>query len=86
VAGARAAHVDSAMIVSHGAAIRTWAGARVANLTGDFVIEHGLVNAGVVALSGSPEDGWTCERWVGAVLESRQAVGVGPAGEPGSVF
>lgn len=88
IARARDAGVETLALVSHGAAIRCWAGARVANLSADFVITTGLVNTGIVELTGSPEDGWTCERWMGAVVDSGQAeaAGAGPAAEPGSVF
>ncbi|WP_432561005.1 histidine phosphatase family protein [Kineococcus sp. SYSU DK003] len=88
IAAARAAGVDTLALVSHGAAIRTWAGARVRNLSAQFVIATGLQNTGVVELVGSPEDGWTCERWMGAVVDEQQAetTGAGPAAEPGSVF
>jgi probable phosphoglycerate mutase len=88
LAAARAAGVDTLVLVSHGAAIRTWAGSRVRNVSADFVITTGLENTGVVELVGSPEDGWTCERWAGAVVDPGQAdaAGAGPAAEPGSVF
>jgi broad specificity phosphatase PhoE len=88
VARARRDGVETLALVSHGAAIRTWAGARVRNLSPDFVIVTGLENTGVVTLTGSPEDGWTCERWMGAVLDpvAAEAAGEGPAAEPGSVF
>jgi probable phosphoglycerate mutase len=88
LAAARAAGVDTLVLVSHGAALRTWAGSRVLNVSADFVITTGLENTGVVELVGSPEDGWTCERWAGAVVDPGQAdaAGAGPAAEPGSVF
>jgi broad specificity phosphatase PhoE len=75
-------------VVSHGAAIRTWAGIRVGNLTADFVIAHGLQNAGVVALEGTPEQGWRALTWTGDVVDVGEARvdGTGPAGEPGSIF
>ena len=88
VGAARTQGVDTLVLVSHGAAIRTWAGARVGNLSADFVIATGLENTGVVTLTGTPEDGWTCERWAGAVLDpvAAEAAGEGPAAEPGPVF
>ncbi|MEZ0491039.1 histidine phosphatase family protein [Kineococcus sp. TBRC 1896] len=88
LAAARAAGVETLVLVSHGAAIRTWAGARVQNVTPEFVIATGLGNTGVVELVGSPEQGWTCERWAGAVLapEQAEATGAGAAAEPGPVF
>lgn len=88
LAAARAADVETVVLVSHGAAIRTWAGSRVRNVSSDFVISTGLENTGVVDLVGSPEEGWTCERWAGAVVAPEQAAatGAGAAAEPGSVF
>ncbi|GAB3466829.1 histidine phosphatase family protein [Kineococcus endophyticus] len=88
LAAARAADVETLVLVSHGAAIRTWAGSRVRNVSADFVIATGLENTGVVELVGSPEEGWTCERWAGAVVAPEQAAatGAGAAAEPGSVF
>ncbi|WP_380170358.1 histidine phosphatase family protein [Kineococcus sp. DHX-1] len=88
LAAARAADVETLVLVSHGAAIRTWAGSRVRNVSADFVIATGLENTGVVDLVGSPEEGWTCERWAGAVVAPEQAAatGAGAAAEPGSVF
>lgn len=88
LAAARAAGVETVVLVSHGAAIRTWAGSRVRNVSADFVIATGLENTGVVDLVGSPEEGWTCERWAGAVVAPEQAAatGAGAAAEPGSVF
>ncbi len=80
--------METLVLVSHGAAIRTWAGSRVRNVSADFVIATGLENTGVVELVGSPEEGWTCERWAGAVVAPEQAAatGAGAAAEPGSVF
>ncbi|PRY09063.1 histidine phosphatase family protein [Kineococcus rhizosphaerae] len=88
LAAARAAGVDTLALVSHGAAIRTWAGSRVRNVSPEFVVATGLENTGVVELEGGPEDGWTCVRWMGAVVDAEQAevAGAGPAAEPGSVF
>lgn len=88
VTAARAAGVDTLALVSHGAAIRCWAGERALNLSAQFVISTGLENTGVVALTGSPEDGWTCESWMGAVVDAAaaEAAGEGPAAEPGTVF
>jgi broad specificity phosphatase PhoE len=88
VAAARARGTGTLALVSHGAAIRTWTGARVGNLSPGFVIATGLENTGVVTLTGTPEDGWTCERWTGGVLDpvAAEAAGEGPAAEPGSVF
>lgn len=52
-------------IVSHGAAIRTWTGARAANVDVDYAAEHPLSNTGVVIVTGSPTDGWQVVEWDG---------------------
>jgi probable phosphoglycerate mutase len=56
------------VVVSHGAAIRVWTGARVANLGDGFTAENHLENTGVVVLEGSPETGWTALSWAGRPL------------------
>ncbi|HXH78115.1 histidine phosphatase family protein [Nocardioides sp.] len=51
----------SALVVSHGAAIRTWVTHRA---TGEHAPVHeGLHNTGCVTLDGSPEDGWVIVSW-----------------------
>ncbi len=68
--------VDSALVVSHGAAIRTWVTHRA---SGDHApIHEGLHNTGCITLDGSPEDGWTIVTWDrepigGAWLDDEQA-------------
>lgn len=51
-------------VVSHGAAIRTWAGLRARNLPDDHGRDHGLPNTGVVVLEGGP-DRWRAVEWEG---------------------
>ncbi|GAA2750688.1 histidine phosphatase family protein [Amnibacterium kyonggiense] len=51
------------LCVSHGAAIRTWATARGANVADDFGAEHGLPNTGVVVLERSGSGPWFVESW-----------------------
>lgn len=69
-------------LVSHGAAIRCWAGMRARGLDAAFVADHALENTGVVVLEGSGRD-WTLESWEG---EPASGVGddapSGPTGEP----
>jgi probable phosphoglycerate mutase len=52
-------------VVSHGAAIRTWASWSSQNLDAEFSREHPLENTGVVTLVGSAEEGWVCTHWQG---------------------
>lgn len=53
----------SVAVVSHGAAIRVWAGLRAANIEPDFAIRHVLDNTGIVALEGDPVHGWDLIHW-----------------------
>lgn len=53
--------VDATLVVSHGAAIRTWVTHRA---DGDHApIHEGLHNTGCITLEGSPDDGWTITSW-----------------------
>lgn len=67
IAGIAAAHPADAtvVVVSHGAAIRVWSGARVAGLGDGFTAENHLENTGVVVIEGSPDAGWTALSWAG---------------------
>ncbi|MEV7607080.1 histidine phosphatase family protein [Paenarthrobacter sp. NPDC089322] len=58
-----AAGHSTAAIVSHGAAIRCWAGRRAADIDTGFAESHMLPNTGVVALEGDPESGWRVLHW-----------------------
>jgi broad specificity phosphatase PhoE len=50
-------------VVSHGAAIRVWAGLRAGNLEPGFAARHVLANTGIVALEGDPDAGWRLIHW-----------------------
>ncbi|OUE25840.1 putative phosphoserine phosphatase 2 [Clavibacter michiganensis] len=82
VAEAEATGHGTVALVSHGAAIRCWAGMRARGLDAAFVADHALENTGVVVLEGSGAD-WTLESWegepVGGVGDDAPS---GPAGEP----
>ncbi|MDQ0636247.1 broad specificity phosphatase PhoE [Arthrobacter pascens] len=56
----------AAAVVSHGAAIRTWAGRRAADTDHEFAARHVLSNTGIVALEGDPDAGWTLVHWDGS--------------------
>lgn len=58
----------TAVLVSHGAAIRLWASARSVNLGPTFGAAHGLGNTGVVELAGDAEGGWRTLSWSGVAL------------------
>ncbi|MGW3647377.1 histidine phosphatase family protein [Streptomyces sp. NPDC000878] len=81
VAEAADSGVGTVAMVSHGAAIRMWAAARVDNVDVAFAAEHRLDNTGVVVLEGSPVDGWKAVSWAGAVVAAAGSGESGPAGE-----
>ncbi|MGW2045931.1 histidine phosphatase family protein [Streptomyces sp. NPDC001858] len=80
VAEAAASGARAVALVSHGAAIRTWAAARVAGVDVPFAAAHRLANTGTVVLEGSPADGWKVVEWAGATVTP--AGESGPAGRP----
>ena len=53
----------TAVVVSHGAAIRVWVAGRATNVPPSFAGEHEIDNTGVVELEGSPERGWELLSW-----------------------
>jgi broad specificity phosphatase PhoE len=67
IAGIVAEHPADAtvVVVSHGAAIRVWTGARVGNLGDAFTADNHLDNTGVVVIEGHPDTGWTALSWGG---------------------
>jgi broad specificity phosphatase PhoE len=60
---AHAAGHGTVAVISHGAMIRTWAAARAANLTADFLRTTGLDNTIVLELTRTPQRTWTLVRW-----------------------
>ncbi|HEY5248492.1 MAG TPA: histidine phosphatase family protein [Dermatophilaceae bacterium] len=64
--------VGTAVVVSHGAVIRSWAAARARNVTADFAARSPLTNTGVVLLDGSPRDGWHALTWDGHALRGSE--------------
>lgn len=55
---------EGAVIVSHGAAIRMWAGLRCSNLTARFLRKAPMTNTDSVFVEGSP-GAWVATRWAG---------------------
>lgn len=53
-----ASGAEVAMVVSHGAALRVWASARVSGFPEALGAAH-LDNTGVIVVDGSPADGWS---------------------------
>ncbi len=60
---AEAAAYEVAAIVSHGAVIRAWIGARAANVDKGFIAASRLYNTAVIVLEGDPESGWRVVTW-----------------------
>lgn len=76
---------DSVVVVSHGAAIRTWVSARVAGVDVDRVERSALANTGLVELDGDPAGGWRLVAWGADPLGGRALdapAADDPAGEP----
>lgn len=67
----------TALIVSHGGAIRTWAAARAENIDAGYASEHALANTGVVIMTGGGAHGWRVEAWqsdpVGVAMTADEA-------------
>lgn len=51
------------LLVSHGAAIRTWVASRVADVTGRPEVVQPLHNTAVITLEGHPRTGWKLLDW-----------------------
>jgi probable phosphoglycerate mutase len=50
-------------VVSHGAAIRVWAGMRAVDVDPEFALRRVIANTGIVALEGDPDAGWRLVHW-----------------------
>lgn len=77
--------VRTAVIVSHGAAIRSWVPARADNVSGEFAARTPVSNTGVVVLEGDRRTGWTVLTWEDQALggpEVDTSLADGPAGDP----
>lgn len=59
----------TAAVVSHGAMLRAWTGARANNVSLDFVRMSRISNTGVLALDGSMSKGWVVSSWDGMPLD-----------------
>ncbi|MCU1439485.1 MAG: Histidine phosphatase [Rhodoglobus sp.] len=75
---------DTAVVVSHGAAIRVWVAMRASNVPPSYAGDHELDNTGVVELEGSPSTGWRLLAWQGTPVggaELADATAEDPTGE-----
>ena len=78
VAGIVAAGHRTALIVSHGAAIRTWVASRATDAGAHAMATEGLHNTALIELEGDPETGWSILSWTadpigGAYLDDEDA-------------
>ena len=74
---------ESAVVFSHGAAIRVWVAGRATNVPARFAAENELGNTGVVELTGSTDGGWRLDSWAGTALggsEFDDASAIDPTG------
>ena len=74
---------ETAVVFSHGAAIRVWVAARAGNSDAASAEAHGLRNTGCVELEGSPSDGWTLVKWTETPVDGALsgAAAADPTGE-----
>lgn len=82
---ARVVGDGTAVLVSHGAVIRYWAGERGENLDVEYASAHWLPNTAMLTMEGSPQQGWRLVEWLeqplgGDVLADLEHTG--PGGEP----
>lgn len=73
------------VVVSHGAAIRTWSRSRVEGVDVDALTRHHFANTGALEMEGDPSTGWRLLDWTsdpigGAQLASE--IAEDPTGEP----
>ena len=74
---------STAVIFSHGAAIRAWVGGRAGNIDPHFTVENHLDNTGIAIMDGSPEDGWRLVSWAGEPVDGLvDVLADDPTGDP----
>jgi broad specificity phosphatase PhoE len=78
IAEVAASGAGCALIVSHGAAIRTWVGTRAAGAAEHDMAAAGMHNTACIELAGDPESGWSVVSWTpdpigGAFLDDQDA-------------
>ncbi|MFI2102765.1 histidine phosphatase family protein [Isoptericola sp. NPDC019693] len=84
-AGGEADGHDVVLAVSHGAAIRSWAGARVRGLDVEELAHTPLANTGLIEVEGDPASGWRLVDWQREPVGGERldaVVAHDPTGEP----
>ena len=79
-----ASGVGTAVVVSHGAAIRVWVAGRAVNVPPSFAGKNDIQNTGVIELDGSNSTGWTLLSWQGTPVGGSDLIDVDahdPTGE-----
>ena len=85
VAALAARDHDVVLAVSHGAAIRSWSGARVRGLDVEELAHTPLANTGLIEVEGDPVSGWRLVDWQREPVGGEQldaVVANDPTGEP----
>lgn len=72
--------VRTAAIVSHGAVIRSWTGARANNVSAEFAAQNPVHNTGIVVLDGHPQTGWRAVTWMGQAVGGPEVASAGTDG------
>lgn len=78
------ASVETAVVVTHAAAMRVWVAGTAVNVEPQFTARQELDNTGLVVLEGGPAEGWSLVEWRGAPLGGEVFVddsAVDPTGE-----
>lgn len=68
IAEAYADGVETAVVFSHGAVIRSWTAVRAENVSVEHAAYNPISNTGAVVLEGSPREGWWAHLWEGRPL------------------
>lgn len=82
-AEAAADGVRTAVMFTHGAIMRSWSAARVANISGEYATHNPISNTGAIVLEGSVDQGWWAHYWENLALGGDRVsapAGDGPAG------
>jgi probable phosphoglycerate mutase len=68
IASVEASGARTAVVVSHGAAIRVWVAGRAVNVPPSFAGEHDIQNTGIIELDGTAKGGWNLLAWQGTPI------------------
>lgn len=76
----------TAVVFSHGAAIRVWVGGRAVNAPASFAAHDELANTGVVVLEGSVDSGWQLLSWASMPVGGAELADVAAADPTGETI